>query len=85
MYFSLFVGALCLSFYWYAFLYVLSSFTILLTRKRKLAAFALIGLMMSCDCYIYSVLWRFLAMLWVGLQCVIIVFPDHTHFLKRIF
>ena len=26
-----------------------------------------------------SVLWFFLMGTWVGLQCVIIVFPDHTH------
>ena len=24
-------------------------------------------------------LWFFLTMLWVGLQCVIVVFPDYTH------
>ena len=30
---------------------------------------------------IVSVLWLFLTVLWVGLQCVIVVFPDHTHFL----
>ena len=27
-----------------------------------------------------SVLWPFLAVPWVGLQCVIVVFPDHTHY-----
>ena len=26
-------------------------------------------------------LWLFLTVLWVGLQCVMMVFPDHTHFL----
>ena len=26
-----------------------------------------------------SVLWLFLMVPWVGLQCVILVFPDHTH------
>ena len=26
-----------------------------------------------------SVLWLFLMVLWDGLQCVIVVFPDHTH------
>ena len=25
------------------------------------------------------VLWFFLAVPWVGMQCVIVVFPDHTH------
>ena len=31
-----------------------------------------------------TVLWLFLTVPWVGLQCVIVVFPDHTHlfFLK---
>ena len=28
-----------------------------------------------------SVLWLFLTMPWVGLQCLIVVFPDHTHLL----
>ena len=28
-----------------------------------------------------SVLWLFLMVLWVGLQCVIVVFPDDTHLL----
>ena len=27
------------------------------------------------------VLWRFLTVTWVGLQCVIVVFPNHTYFL----
>ena len=27
-----------------------------------------------------SGLWLFLTLLWVGLQCVIVVFPDHAHF-----
>ena len=26
------------------------------------------------------VLWLFLTVPWVGLQCVIVVLPDHTHF-----
>ena len=28
-----------------------------------------------------NVLWLFLTVPWVGLQCVIVVFPDHTHLL----
>ena len=28
-----------------------------------------------------NVLWLFLTVRWVGLQCVIVVFPDHTHLL----
>ena len=27
-----------------------------------------------------SILWLFLAVPWVALQCVIVVFPDHTSF-----
>ena len=27
-----------------------------------------------------SVLWHFLTVPWVGLQCVFVVFPDQTHF-----
>ena len=29
----------------------------------------------------FGVLWLFLTVLWVGLQCVIVVFPDHTQLL----
>ena len=29
------------------------------------------------------VLWLFLTVPWVGLQCVIVVFPDHTHLLYQ--
>ena len=28
-----------------------------------------------------SVLWLFLAVSWVSMQCVIVVFPDHTYLL----
>ena len=34
---------------------------------------------MSCDCLCY-VISVFLAVPWFGLQCVIVVLPDHTHF-----
>ena len=36
--------------------------------------------MTSCCLVIVSVLWVFLMVPWVGLQCVIVLFPDHTHF-----
>ena len=29
------------------------------------------------------VLWLFLSVPWVGLQCVVEVFPDHTYFLDN--
>ena len=44
---------------------------------RKLVAL----LLLSYRCIItINVLWLFLMVLWVGLQCAIVVFPDHTHF-----
>ena len=33
-------------------------------------------LMISCFCY---AMWNFLLVLWVGLPCVMVIFPDHTH------
>ena len=30
-----------------------------------------------------NIMWLFLTMPWVGLQCVILAFPDHTHFLSH--
>ena len=56
MYFPLFVGVLCLSLFWYAFLCVLSSFAIILKRKRELSAL----LLLSCGCLVtVNVLWLF--------------------------
>ena len=31
-------------------------------------------------CFV-NILWLFLTMPWVGLQCVIVEFPNHTHLL----
>ena len=46
--------------------------------KRKLAVL----LVSSYRCLVtLNVLWLFLVVPWVGLLCVIVVFPDHTHFL----
>ena len=74
MCFPLFVGVLCLSLFCYALLCVLSSFAINLKRNRKLVAL----LLLSYRCIVtINVLWLFL----VGLQFVIVVFPDHTHLL----
>ena len=47
--------------------------------EEKAGCFALIVLQMFVS---INVLWLFLTVLLVGLQCVIMVFPDHTHFLK---
>ena len=78
MYFPLFVGVLCLSLFCEALLYVHSSITIILKRKRKLVAL----LLFSYRCIvIINYLWLFLTVPWVGLRCVIVVFPDHTHLL----
>ena len=56
-----------------------SSFAIILKRKRKLVAV----LLLSCILCIVTinVMWLFLTVPWVGLQCVTVVFPDHTHLL----
>ena len=78
MYLPLFVGVLCLSLFVYALLCVHFSLAIILKRKRKLAAM----LLLSYRCFVsINVLWLFLTVPWVGLQCVIVVFPDHTHLL----
>ena len=78
MYFLLFVGVLCLYLFCYALLCVHSSFAIMLKRKRKLVAL----LLLSYICIVtINVLWLFLTVPWVGLQYVIVVFPDHTHLL----
>ena len=54
-----------------------SSFAIILKRKRKLVAL----LLLSYRCIVtINVPWLSLTVLWVGLQCVIMVFPDHTNF-----
>ena len=58
MYLPLFVGVLCWSLFWYALLYVLSSFAIILTRKIELVALFLL----SFGCLVaINVLWLFLS------------------------
>ena len=77
MYFPLFVGELCLSLFC-VLLCVRSSFAIILKRKIKLVTL----LLLPYRCFVaINVLWLFLTVLWVGLQFVIVVFPDHTHLL----
>ena len=46
----IFVGVLCWSLFWYALLHALSSFAIILTRKKELVVFACIVFWMSCYC-----------------------------------
>ena len=60
----------------YALLCVHFSFAIILKRKRNLVAL----LVLSCRCIVNLIdLWLFLTVPWVGVQYVIVVFPDHTH------
>ena len=72
------MGVLCLFMFCYALLCIHSSFAIILKRKRKLVAL----LLLSYRCIVtVDVLWLFLTVPGVGLQCVIVVFPDPTHLL----
>ena len=57
-------------------LYVHSSFAIILMGKREL-----VGLLSLSSWCLLIVVWFFLAVSWVCLQFVIVVFPDHTHLL----
>ena len=76
MYFPLFVGVLCLSLLCYALHCVYFSFAIILKRKRKLIAL----LLLSYSCIVtINVLWRFLTVPWVCLNCVIVVFSIHNN------
>ena len=59
-----------------ALLCVHSSFAIILNRKSELVAL----LCLSSWC-LMIVVWLFITMPWVCLQFVIVVFPDHTHYL----
>ena len=56
--------------------YVHSSFAIILMGKTELVA--LLSLSSWC---LMMVVWLFLAVQWVCLLFVIVVFPDHTHLL----
>ena len=54
------------------------SISVILKRNRNLVAL----LLLSYRCIVtIHVLWLFLTVPLVGLQCVIVVFPDHTHLL----
>ena len=74
------MGVLCLSLFCNALLCVQPSFAIILKRKRKLIALPL--LFYKCVVTI-NVLWLFLTVPCVGLQCVIVVVPDYTHLLFK--
>ena len=55
-------------------LYVHSCYAIILKGRRELVAL----LSLSSLCFM-MVVWLFLAVSWVCLRFVIVVFPDHTH------
>ena len=57
-------------------LYVHSSFANILMGKRMLAVL----LSLSSWCFV-MVVWHFLAVPWVCLRFVIVIFPDHTQLL----
>ena len=76
------MGSLYWSLFWYALLYVLSSFAIILTRERELVALLLLSNVFLH--YSVNVQWLCLTALWVGLQCVILVLADQTHLLITI-
>ena len=64
---------LCLSLFCCALFCVLSSFAIILKRKRELVAL----LLLSFGCLLtVNVLWLFLMLPWIDLWCVIVVLPD---------
>ena len=76
MHFPLFVRFLRLYLFCYALLCVHSSFAIILKMKRKLVALVLY----SYRCIVtINVLWLFLTVPLVGLQCVFGLNSDHTH------
>ena len=77
MYLPLFVGVLCLSLFLYALLCVFSGFAIILKRKRELVPL----LLLSYVCIVtVNGMWLFFTVPWIGLNCMIVVFPDYTHF-----
>ena len=52
------------------------SFAIILKRKRELVGL----LLLSYGCLVtVNAPWLFLTVPWIGLQYVIVVYPDHTH------
>ena len=78
MYLTVFVEVLVWSLFCNALLCVLSSFAIILTRKRKLSA--LVKLSYRCLVTV-SNLELFLVIPQFSLLCVIVVLSDHTHLL----
>ena len=55
------------------------SFLVLQSSWRGRESWLLCFACLSCIFVAVDVLWLFLTVPWVGLQCIIVVFPDHTH------
>ena len=70
------VGVCKCSIFCCTLLFVHSSFAIILMRTREPVDL----LSLTSWCFVI-VVWPFLAVTWVCLQFVIVVFPDHTHLL----
>ena len=68
------VGFCNCSMFCYALLYDHSSFAILMGKRE------LVALLSLSSCCLVVVVWLFLAVPWVCLQYLIMVFPDHTHY-----
>ena len=79
--FPFFVGNLCLSLFWYTILCVLSMFAIILKGKTEQVDLLLLS---HGFLVVVNVIWLFLKEPWAGLQCAIVVFPDHAHLLFEI-
>ena len=71
---------MCLSLFCNVLICVHSSFAIILNRKRKLVALLLLSY--GCNVTVNN-LWLFLVVPRVGLHCLNVVFPAHTHILLR--
>ena len=80
MYLLLFVGVLC----WSLFdVHYLLSFLLLqsdLDEEERAGCLAFNVFQVSQALVTVNVLWLFLTVPWLGLQFVIVVFPNHTHF-----
>ena len=60
------------------------SFLVLQSSRRYRETDVLFLLSFGCPVTV-NVLWPFLTVPWVDLQCVIVVFPDHTHLLLGLY
>ena len=71
----------CLCEWCYVFVFVLVCITLCpFSCSNHLEEEDYVFIVSPMSCHLY-VLWLFLAVPWVGLQCVIVVFPDHTRLL----